>query len=112
MYELFQLIYSKEAVVFYLFILITERLTKYALSVNRIKGNSTMLRLADTLGLIAIIYLVYICYIKFWWSFIPLMFAYIIIYVILKALLKIYVVSLQKFRSRPFSLTILSHRKG
>ena len=73
-------VYSKAALLFYLFVLVTEFATKYGIQENAIRGKSYILSLADICGICSLIFIIYFSVNTVWWAFIFLMIGYVIIY--------------------------------
>ncbi|MEO5892284.1 MAG: hypothetical protein ABIQ31_18700 [Ferruginibacter sp.] len=78
------IVFSKAALLFYLFIIVTEFTTKYGVQEAGVKGKSRILSLADLCGLCGFIFLIFYSINTVWWAFIALLGAYVVIYRLLK----------------------------
>lgn len=74
------IVFSKSALVFYLFVLLTEFITKHGIRETEVKGKSYVLPWADLCGLCALVYIIVYSLNSVWWAFIALIVAYVIIF--------------------------------
>ena len=65
--------FSNAALLFYIFVILTEFITRYGIQETIQKGQSKILPIADTGGVIAFIFLLYYSFSTVWWAFIVLL---------------------------------------
>ncbi|HEX8461130.1 MAG TPA: hypothetical protein VF623_06855 [Segetibacter sp.] len=79
-----QILFSKYAIFFYLFVLNIEFLIKYCATISNERGKKKLLKLADIGSLFAGIFLVYYSYTTAWWAFIGLLMVNVFLYITIK----------------------------
>jgi hypothetical protein len=87
------IIFSKAAFAFYLFVILTELATRYGIKQTTNNGYSKVLPLADLCGLAAISFMVYYSYQTNWYAFILLLLCYVTIYMMLNFIISIFIVN-------------------
>lgn len=96
-------ILSKSALIFYLFVILTEFATKRGIRETETTGKSFILSLADLCGICSLIFLVFYSMYTVWWAFILLLIVYVLIYRIVRFFISlafinkkyIYIISVQ-----------------
>ena len=77
---MYSFIYSKSALLFYLFVLLTEFATKRGLKQIEETGKTSMLPLADLCGFCSFIYIILFSIYTVWWASILLVVCYLLIF--------------------------------
>lgn len=93
---MFSIVFSKSALLFFLFVLLTELLTKFGLKETAIKGNSVYaLPIADLCGVCSFLFLVFYSYETVWWASLVLLAGYLLIYQLVKLLVTLALIKKQ-----------------
>lgn len=94
---MFQLVFSKAAFLFYLFVILTELATRHGIRQAALQGRSTAFPLADVCGLFIISFMLYYSYHTAWYSFLLLLAVYLAIFIIMRRLLTVVITNKKQF---------------
>ena len=81
---MFQILFSKYALVFYIAAINVEVLIKYSFTITAEKRKTAMLKISDALNIVLFVFMLFYSFVTVWWAFAGLILIYTFIFVSIK----------------------------